>query len=427
MRNIILQVLIKKSTVSRSKTIFEKNAKCSGNGWLFVDRLRSNHTIYWNFLFSVFFSGTDPLQYPTLLISFWQQSQKISMQYPLFLFITCQVGSEKPLKGELFREFPQLRFAFSRPGFLTFKVVDEHCDPLVLVDSVRDRSVFARFVGVSLGKIAVDSPVAMVEQLEKFERPEKIRRVHFWTRDRHPVGEKGFEPFPTETDQVMERRIADALGLCYGKTLLGEVVLDCVQVEPDLYWTGYHRVTDERSRFSGGLFPMETPTDMVSRAWLKFEEAIRWSGLPIGCGTRCADIGSSPGGASQVLLTRGAEVLGVDPAEMDPRILKYPGFTHIRGRIGQVKRSLFRKVRYVIADMNVAPNFTLDVLGELVSRRDTDIRGLLFTLKMFQPELAEMIGEYAQRLQNWGFDKVQMKQLQFNRQEITVVAQRRIS
>ena len=340
----------------------------------------------------------------------------------MFLFITCQIGSEKPLKGELLREFPRLRFAFSRPGFLTFKITDENCDPLALADAVRERSVFARCVGVSLGKIVTDSPVAMVEQLKNFKRPETIRRVHFWTRDRCPVGEKGFEPLPLETDQVMERRIADALDLRCGKAAMGEIALDCVQVEPDLYWVGYHRATDERSQFSGGLFPMEIPTDMVSRAWLKFAEAIRWSDLPIGCGTRCVDIGSAPGGASQVLVTRGAEVLGVDPAEMDPRILKYPNFTHIRGRIGQVKRSLFRKTRYVIADMNVAPSFTLDVLEELVSRRDNDIRGLLFTLKMFQIELADSLPEYAKRIRNWGFDQVQMKQLQFNRQEITVAA-----
>jgi len=342
----------------------------------------------------------------------------------MFLFTTCQIGSEKPLKAEVLREFCTLRFAFSRPGFLTFKITDENHEPLALADAVRNRSVFARFVGVSLGKIVTDSPVAFMEQLQQFPRPENLDRIHFWTRDKYPVGERGFEPIPAETDRVMERRIADSLGLRYGKALPGETVLDGVQIEPDLYWVGYHRATDDRSRFSGGLYPIEIPTDMVSRAWLKFEEAIRWSGLPIGCGTRLVDIGSSPGGASQALLTRGAQVLGVDPAEMDPRILKFPGFTHIRGRIGQVKRSLFRKVRYAIADMNVAPNFTLDVLSELVSRRDNDIRGLLFTLKMFQMELCNKIPEYVQRLEKLGFDKIQVKQLQFNRQEITVLGQK---
>ena len=305
-------------------------------------------------------------------------------------------------------------------------MTDENCDAVALADSVRERSVFARYIGVSLGKIATDSPVALMERLETFDRSEKIGRVHFWTRDRHPVGEKGFEPFRTETDRVMERRIADALDLRYGKALPGEEVLDCTQIDHDLCWLGRHRVTDPRSRFSGGLFPIDVPTDMVSRAWLKFEEAIRWSGLPIGCGTRCVDIGSSPGGASQVLLTRGAEVFGVDPAEMAPKILKYPGFTHLRNRVGQVKRSLFRKTRYAIADMNVAPNFTLDVLEELVSRRDNDIRGLLFTLKMFQLELADSIPEYALRLRNLGFGEIKMKQLQFNRQEIMVAATKRL-
>ena len=219
---------------------------------------------------------------------------------PLFLFITCQIGSEKPLRAELGREFPRLRLAFSRPGFLTFKITEENHGPAQIADAVRDRSVFARSVGVSLGKIVTDSPVVLAERLKNFEYPEKIERFHLWTRDKHPVGEKGFEPIPVETDRVMERRVADALGLRYGKALPGECLLDCTQVEPDLYWIGHHRATDERSRFPGGLFPVEIPTDMVSRAWLKFEEAIRWSGLSAGCGTRYADLGSSPGGASPI-------------------------------------------------------------------------------------------------------------------------------
>ncbi len=342
----------------------------------------------------------------------------------LFFFATCQIGSEKPLKTEILREFPSLRFSFSRPGFLTFKSTEQTDDPLAWVDHIRNHSIFARFIGVSLDRIASDSPVALIEKLETFERPQTCRRVHFWTRDKRPVGEKGFEPFYADTDRIIGRRIGDALSLPAGTALPGEIVLDCLQIDSDSYWIGYHRCDDPRSRFPGGLIPLVPPTDMVSRAWLKFEEAIRWSGFPIGCGTRCVDIGSSPGGASQVLLTRGAEVLGVDPAEMDPRILKFPNFTHLRGRIGQLRRSLFRKVRYAVADMNVAPNFTLDVLDDLVSRKDIEIRGLLFTLKLFQIELADSLPEYVARIRSWGYDDVRIRQLQFNRQEITVAARK---
>ena len=39
-----------------------------------------------------------------------------------FLFVICQVGAESALKGEMSSAWPELRFAFSRPGFVTFKL-----------------------------------------------------------------------------------------------------------------------------------------------------------------------------------------------------------------------------------------------------------------------------------------------------------------
>ncbi len=35
---------------------------------------------------------------------------------PDFLFVTCQIGAEGAVKGELGRRWPGFRFAFSRPG-----------------------------------------------------------------------------------------------------------------------------------------------------------------------------------------------------------------------------------------------------------------------------------------------------------------------
>lgn len=371
----------------------------------------------------------------------------------MFLFACCQIGAEKVLKQEILREFPQLRSSFSRPGFLTFKVHENEdgCSwfaALKLVRDVRSKSVFARYVGVSLGKIAFehnpllydnDSFAKKIAQLLQEQREtsgfplEKIRRVHFWSRDLRKVGESEFEPIPSLEDKELFHRLLRAmpeetLRLAPGANRYelpaqdGQWVLDCVRVDPNEFWIGFHKVIDLPSKFPGGMLLSRVPEDLISRAWLKFEEAIRWSGFPIQCASRCLDIGSAPGGGSQALLNRGAHVIGVDPAEMDPRIYGFPDFTFLRGRIGQVKRKNFRKVKFAIADMNVAPNFTLEVLEELVKHREIHIRGLLFTLKLFQWELAEEIPEYVRRIKDWGYESVQVRQLQFNRQEIMVAA-----
>src|SRR4029078_5539087 len=77
----------------------------------------------------------------------------------------------------------------------------------------------------------------------------------------------------------------------------GQLVLDCVIVEPDEWWIGYHRAASIPSRWAGGLFDTEMPSDAVSRAYLKMEEALAWSRMPLRTGDVWAEIGSAPGGA----------------------------------------------------------------------------------------------------------------------------------
>ena len=134
--------------------------------------------------------------------------------------------------------------------------------------------------------------------------------------------------------------------------------------------------------------PLELPADAVSRAWLKMEEALGWSQLPLTPGARVAEIGSAPGGASQALLARGYHVTGIDPAEMPPTVLAHPHFTHIRRRSTQVRRREFRKIRWLMADMNVAPNYTLDAVEAIVTHAEVSIRGMLLTLKLIEWEMA---------------------------------------
>jgi 23S rRNA (cytidine2498-2'-O)-methyltransferase len=188
------------------------------------------------------------------------------------------------------------------------------------------------------------------------------------------------------------------------------------------WWVGFHQVHSVPSQWPGGMMPVEMPPDAVSRAWLKMEEALRWSELPIPRGARCAELGSAPGGASQALLARGFEVLGIDPAEMHPAVLENPHFTHIRRRAAQVRRRDFRKVRWLMADMNVAPGFTLDAIESIVTHPEINVRGMLLTLKLFEWKLADELPAWLDRIRSWGFNLVRARQLQHDRQEVCVAA-----
>ena len=68
-------------------------------------------------------------------------------------------------------------------------------------------------------------------------------------------------------------------------------------------------------------------------------------------------------------------------------MLEHPHFTHIRRRSTQVRRREFRKIRWLTADMNVAPDYTLDAVEAIVTHPQINIRGLLLTLKLPAMEL----------------------------------------
>lgn len=360
----------------------------------------------------------------------------------MFLFAPCQVGAEKVLKTEVGRLYPDFRFAFSRPGFLTFKIPDGFCQPeerLELIADLSEQSIFARTASLSLGRIEVSEPTEIVKEAWRIIEENRffINRIHVFRRDPDVPGSQGFEPGSTPELLELHRMLFESAPnpkfLGFGNispdhpALLGETILDLVQVDENRYFLGVHGVFDGcsiQAYYPGGVLPIRLPENAVSRAWLKFEEGLRWSGLPIDKHSRCLDIGAAPGGGSQALLARGTEVFGVDPGEMDPIVLKNPKFKHIRGRLNQTKRSLYKEARWLIADMNVAPNYTLDVLEDLVGRNDMKIRGMLFTLKLLHWDLVKTLPRCTERIRRWGFDDVRVKQLAFNRQEVMVSAQK---
>lgn len=358
----------------------------------------------------------------------------------MFLFSTCQIGAEHTLKSELRKLHPSFRPSFSRPGFLTFKVTDPAILPETLpqeASNLVSQSVFTRSAACSLGKIETENLDQVAEEAWKIadEQHYFVNRVHVFQRDPAVPGQHGFEPGATPLTLELHEKIVQKgtkpKFFGFGASdpthpaLLGELVLDIVQVDPALFFVGVHRVSEDvpiHVYYPGGVIPLKLPEEAVSRAWLKFEEGLRWSGLPIGRESICMDIGAAPGGASQVLLARGAQVIGIDPGEMDPTVLNHSNFTHIRGRINQTKRILYKNVRWLIADMNVAPTYTLEVIGELTARKDIKLKGLLFTLKLPHWDLAEKLPEYARRIKRFGMKKILFKQLTFNRKEIMVCA-----
>jgi 23S rRNA (cytidine2498-2'-O)-methyltransferase len=347
---------------------------------------------------------------------------------PVFLFTTCQVGAEGALKDEMARRGAGFHLAFSRPGFITFKLPDVRRQP----HELPRQGVFARTQGFSLGKATGEDNTARAAAFWQLASAQSYDRLHVWQRDTARPGFHGFQPGITplacEVEQAL-RAALESLPLpplapenIDVETQAGHLVLDCIVVEPDLWWAGWHRASRPESCWTGGLPPIEMPADAVSRAYLKMEEALLWSQLPVQAGEHVAEIGCAPGGAAQALLNRGLRVTGIDPALVDARVAGHPHFRQIRKRGHEVRRREFRDVDWLVADLNVAPRYTLDTVEGVVTHEEANIRGLLLTLKLLDWKMADELPAHLARIRSWGFLDVRGRQLAHNRQEICVAA-----
>ncbi len=344
-----------------------------------------------------------------------------------FIFVICQNGAETVCRTEVLANHEGLKVAFARPGFLTFK-----CDPEVLPEKFHLKSTFARTCGWSVGNTTAADINDQIQALLELDVIQHANHLHIWQRDRTQPGTKGFEPGPTVLAQLAGEQVAAAISSATGKKIplnrnakADELVFDIVMVEPDNWWLGYHYSIARSQSWPGGVPRMDVDQEVVSRAYFKLQEALLWSGIRIQTGDVCTEIGSSPGGACQLLLEKGATVIAVDPAEMDPEIAGHENLTHLRCRGREVRRKDLKDVRWLISDINVTPNYTLDTIVDIVSNQHTrSIRGLILTLKITDWKLATDIPVWKQRIRDLGFQIVKTRQLAFNRNEICLVAVR---
>jgi 23S rRNA (cytidine2498-2'-O)-methyltransferase len=305
-----------------------------------------------------------------------------------FVFATCLPRSMPDLKRELARTRPDLRLAYSRPGLLTMRTDAVPAE----LDVPEPRAIFARASGRSLGFAEstdriVELALALVAEHTVDGNAPRLR-VHVFARDPADPDEQ-----PEDTDgtaalraELMTRLAAHAFGREAAE--LGDLVLDVVRLPPsDPILVGWHRHDPWRGSAPGGVRRVPVPEDVPSRAYSKLEEALGWSGMPLHSGDVVVEIGSAPGGAAMALLRRGANVIGIDPARMDPRVLGWRGaegsFRHLGIHAERVRtRDLPTQVDWLVLDANVAPHRAMIGLKHLMTLRGSSIRGLLLTLKL---------------------------------------------
>ena len=348
---------------------------------------------------------------------------------PKFIFAICQTAATATLRTEIPRLNEGFKLAFSQPGFATFKLGEG----IAAAEKLNLRSTLARTYGWIQTKLKSDDANELVDQVLANSEGSSFDHLHVFQRETYLPGEKNFEPGISPLAEEVAQLFAQRLGADADSRFPGGInqvaspdqkILDVILVQPNEWWIGYHYATARSQQWVGGVPALDTEQDVLSRAYFKLQEALLWSGFRMAPDEVCVEIGSAPGGACQRLLEMGQTVIAVDPALMDEEIAEHPNLTHIRKRGRDVRKKELSAGKWLLADLNIAPNHTLDTVEDIVTSQHTQFRGLILTLKVSDWSLIESVPEILGRVKEMGFLFVRCRQLAFNRKEICLVAAR---
>ena len=365
-----------------------------------------------------------------------------------FVWTSCKPGYEKLLKAEVLHDNSGLKFAFSRPGLLTFKQSEDTAagfDP--------SRSIFVRSWGESvLGQAgSVGDILEAASSLRKDAK--QPLRLHVFGRQAEE-GLKAEHPLVTSgrnqrVDTLEEELLSQQpSGLFAAPSPLGaqeaERVLDVVVGEGEekiFIGTHVHSAASRRSSFPNAQLPSNLPADAPSRAWLKAEHAARLLSVPFAAGDVAVEIGSAPGGCALNLVRRGLVVYGVDPCPQDrthaPALLQEGSkFIEVKSKLHTFTPSAQGppSATWLLCDANIDAEDALPHLLRLCRHyQSTGLRGLLYTLKLYDSIInlpAERLLTYldsikAEMIASGLFDEDSLvfTTLPSNRQEVCVYAQ----
>jgi 23S rRNA (cytidine2498-2'-O)-methyltransferase len=337
-----------------------------------------------------------------------------------FYFAICQTGAEKAVKAEVLAEHPQLRFAFSRPGFVTFKDAEAGTAPLTI-----HRGIFARLWGEVISQTR-----------DPQELPALLALIptgaiaQCFDRDQYVPGD---EPEGFARDAKIRAILAGNDGFISAKTpRVGDKVYSVIWVDDFHVFLGLHVHAANLAPAPGNAPEIPLPAESPSRAYLKIEEAIYRFHPEVKPGWKALEVGCAPGGATTALLNRGFTVTGIDPQYMDERIYARQGFTHVRKPARYATPDDLRKVNpdWLVMDMSIPPRDALAELSHVIQTlrglygKELKIRQGFLTIKLNDWKYAGEIADYLARLEKIGFHDLHPTQLCSNRQEFFVFAER---
>lgn len=189
-------------------------------------------------------------------------------------------------------------------------------------------------------------------------------------------------------------------------------------VYKDIAYLGISRLSHNVSDWTGGVL-FYSSEGVICRAEFKIEEAFKVFGIDVKDGMTALDLGAAPGGWTHFLSCQGVSVDAVDPANLDDEVKKAKNVKHYKMLAQEFVRE-YKDKRYdiIVNDMKMDSNESIDILCEMSSQLKPDGCCLL-TLKLPKSNIQKRIN-IAKQVLGRRFETVQVRQLYFNRSEVTV-------
>ena len=190
-------------------------------------------------------------------------------------------------------------------------------------------------------------------------------------------------------------------------------------VYKDVAYLGISRLQHNVSDWTGGILFYSKSDGVICRAEFKLEEAFKFFGITVTDGMTALDLGAAPGGWTHYLSKQGVSVDAVDPANLDEEVKRAKNVKHYR-MLAQEFAEQYKEKRYdiIVNDMKMDTNESIDILCEM-SRQLKPEGCCVLTLKLPKSNIQKRINVARQVLARY-FETVKIRQLYFNRSEVTV-------
>ncbi len=195
-----------------------------------------------------------------------------------------------------------------------------------------------------------------------------------------------------------------------------------VEIFQDLAFMGINpaeRLLRKRLRRMRRWAPGQRP---ISRAELKLREAIDEFGLALPEDGRALDLGAAPGGWTRVLAEQMAEVVAVDPGDLDERVERLPNVTHLRCRTEELDPGRIGRFDVLTNDMNLEPEVSAGLMCRLADLLQPG--GLaVMTIKFMTARRGQHITQAVRTLET-RYEAIEVSHMPHNARETTAVMRR---